>query len=510
MRNKKRRKRELIIALLILLFAVSMTGCGGISDGEYAASVSLTGGSGKAHIESPCKVIIKNKEAKADIIWSSSNYDYMIVDGETYYPVNEDGNSEFIIPIELDKDMEVMADTTAMSTAHLIEYKLKFTILNDDKEGSPEDKTESAEHENPEVADNKNTKYINEPPVIDGLSYISTDKNEYAECYAVHRYNDGYVVISVDDGRNYLIVPKGQTLTVNTDESIVVLYRPLNRIYLAASGAMSRFDAIGETDSVVLSGIEKDNWYIESAKKAMEDGTMEFGGKYSAPDYEKIIVKEVNLAVENTMILHTPKVIDKLYELNVPVFIDRCSYEKEPLGRLEWIKVYGLLTDKEERANEAFEEQAELVKALEGIERTGKTVVVFSINTSHMITTKKKNDYFSKMIEIAGGSYIGPDREDDKKASSQVKISIESFYKYASGADIIIYNSTIEDVPKSLEELRSSDVTFKDFKAFKTGDVYYTDKSLYQFADKTGTIIDNLSDIIMGQTTDTEFFHKLR
>ena len=56
-----------------------MAGCGGISDGEYTASVVLTGGSGKAHIESPCKVTVEKGSATADIFWSSKNYDYMIV-----------------------------------------------------------------------------------------------------------------------------------------------------------------------------------------------------------------------------------------------------------------------------------------------------------------------------------------------------------------------------------------------------------------------------------------------
>ena len=89
--------------------------------------VTLTGGTGRATVESPAKVEIKDKEATATIIWSSPNYDYMIVDGEKYEPVNKDGNSTFEIPVTVfDTEMEVTADTVAMSTPHEIDYTLNF------------------------------------------------------------------------------------------------------------------------------------------------------------------------------------------------------------------------------------------------------------------------------------------------------------------------------------------------------------------------------------------------
>ena len=98
-----------------------------LEDGTYETEVTLTGGTGKATVESPAKVEIKDKEATATIIWSSPNYDYMIVDGEKYEPVNKDGNSTFEIPVSVfDAEMEVTADTVAMSTPHQIDYTLNF------------------------------------------------------------------------------------------------------------------------------------------------------------------------------------------------------------------------------------------------------------------------------------------------------------------------------------------------------------------------------------------------
>ena len=97
-------------------------------DGEYSIHVDLEGGSGKASVTSPTLITVQEGSVTAHIQWSSSNYDYMIVDGEKYLPVNEEGgNSEFEIPVlAMDEAMPVIADTTAMGTPHEINYTLTF------------------------------------------------------------------------------------------------------------------------------------------------------------------------------------------------------------------------------------------------------------------------------------------------------------------------------------------------------------------------------------------------
>lgn len=96
-------------------------------DGEYTVKVTMEGGSGRATIESPTTLVVKKGKAYAKIIWSSPNYDYMILGEKTYYPENKEGNSEFLLPIPaFDKPIKVKADTTAMSVPHEIEYTLTF------------------------------------------------------------------------------------------------------------------------------------------------------------------------------------------------------------------------------------------------------------------------------------------------------------------------------------------------------------------------------------------------
>ena len=98
-----------------------------LADGEYTADVALSGGTGKATVTSPAKLIVSGGTVTAVIEWSSSNYDYMIVGGEKYLTVNETGNSVFEIPVSVfDFGMAVRADTTAMSTPHEIDYTLFF------------------------------------------------------------------------------------------------------------------------------------------------------------------------------------------------------------------------------------------------------------------------------------------------------------------------------------------------------------------------------------------------
>lgn len=98
-----------------------------MTDGKYTIEVTLSGGTGRAYIHSPTELEIENGVMTAEIVWSSSSYDYMEIDGREYYPVSSEENSTFVIEIPtLDTDIPVLAETLAMSEPHLIEYTLNF------------------------------------------------------------------------------------------------------------------------------------------------------------------------------------------------------------------------------------------------------------------------------------------------------------------------------------------------------------------------------------------------
>ena len=127
----KKKVTELIVCLLSVI--CFLTACHTpqsekLADGTYQADVTLTGGSGRATVDSPAALTVEGGKIYATIVWSSPYYDYMMVEDETYYNEAEAGeNSTFTIPLEkLPCEISVIADTTAMSVPHEIEYTLAF------------------------------------------------------------------------------------------------------------------------------------------------------------------------------------------------------------------------------------------------------------------------------------------------------------------------------------------------------------------------------------------------
>ena len=117
-----------------------------LEDGDYTMEVTLTGGTGRATVDSPAAIKVEGDKATATIVWSSPNYDYMLVDGEKYEPVNKDGNSTFEIPVDVfDAEMEITADTVAMSEPHEIDYTLNFDSSTVKKADTKETDTKDAE-----------------------------------------------------------------------------------------------------------------------------------------------------------------------------------------------------------------------------------------------------------------------------------------------------------------------------------------------------------------------------
>lgn len=98
-----------------------------LADGSYTIELTMEGGSGRASIQSPAQLAIADGAATATLEWSSPNYDYMLVNGEKYLPVNTEGNSVFEVPVEaLDAPLTMIGDTVAMSTPHEVEYTVTF------------------------------------------------------------------------------------------------------------------------------------------------------------------------------------------------------------------------------------------------------------------------------------------------------------------------------------------------------------------------------------------------
>ena len=139
--------------------------------------------------------------------------------------------------------------------------------------------------------------------ISEELNFDHSMELSYAREFAVDYYEKDYALITISDGSQYLVIPEGETEPSDLSEEIVVLQKPVENIYLVASAVMDMFVSLDSLDSIRFSGLQENGWYIEDARKAMQSEDILYAGKYSAPDYEKILEEGCDLAIENTICL---------------------------------------------------------------------------------------------------------------------------------------------------------------------------------------------------------------
>ena len=574
MKNKMRMPFQLTTLLLFLVMVITACSPAGKTDspGEQAGAVSsggesaalqdgtyvpetftAQGGTGKVKITCP-EVTLTQGEAQAVIEFSSPHYEWVKVNGQQYDPENaqeqDRKNSVFRIPVVLDEEMKISGLTTAMSEPHEIEYTLFISLTqkdgsegtegSDGAEGAGPDgesvggkseissrndtETGAEDGEDIPAAGGRSSQQQSpsEPPVIEGLTFVSAMEKAYAETFDIYSYKlaDGskdalYRLINVHNSGQYLILPENsssddsaaqQKMMKKLPASVTVLQAFPDNIYVAATSSMALFDAAGAIGQVKMTGTKAEGWYIDAPKKALADGSMIYAGKYSAPDYELLASSGCDLAVESMMILHTPEVKEKLEELGIPVFIDTSSNESHPMGRTEWVRLYGVLTGHEKEAEAFFEEQNKQFAQSAEYTDTGLTVAFFSISSGGNVIVRATDDYIPRMIELAGGNYIFKDLLNESGNSASVRLSMEDFYNTAKDADFLIYNATIENPVKSIDQLCGKSALLADFKAVQGGNVWQVQRSLYQSPDIAAMMITDLRRMLTGKDTENMTF----
>lgn len=350
-------------------------------------------------------------------------------------------------------------------------------------------------------------------PVVGTLKYDYSMELDYAKNFSVDYYEGGYALLTLADNSRFLVVPEDMEVPKDIESDIVILKQPIDNIYLVASAVMSLFVSIDALDHIRLSGTEESGWYISEAAEAMKSGDIIYAGKYSQPDYEKILAENCSLAIQSTMINHSPDVKDKLEELGIKVLVDQSSSEPHPLGRTEWMKLYGVLFGKDDAAEEVFNKQKDILEQLSGFENTGKTVSFFYINSNGGVVARNTKDYVAKMIDIAGGKYIFDNLGNADSNASTTTIGMEDFYAGAQNADYMIYNGTIDTSIDSLEDLLEKDSLLADFKAVKDGNVWCTNENLYQASSELAGVSAEINKILNADDSeklDLKFFYKLQ
>lgn len=332
----------------------------------------------------------------------------------------------------------------------------------------------------------------------------------YATGFSVSYSEEGYKLLTIGENQTYLVVGEDMPVPEEVPDTVTVLQQPLDQIYLVSTGAMDHFIELNALDSIILSSQKADAWYLPEAKQAMEEGKIAYAGKYSAPDYETVLGSGCNLVIENAMIYHAPEVLEKLRSLGLPVLVELSSYESHPLGRMEWIKLFSALVNKEEEAAAYYDSMLASLEPVMNQEPTGKTVSFFYITTSGGINVRRPSDYVSCAIGLAGCENISFSEDQADVGTSTMTIQMEAFYQGVQDADILIYNSIVDGELDSLSALLEKMPTLADTKAVKEGNVWCLSKNFYQETMSLGDFILDVNAVATGSDGQLRYLKHLQ
>lgn len=342
----------------------------------------------------------------------------------------------------------------------------------------------------------------------------------YAQSFTVDYYEGGFALICVITGERFLVIPAGKDVPSELAPDIQPIQLPLQNIYLVSTSMISLVDAVGALDAVGMTSVTAEASPNERLTQLINDGTVVYGGRYSAPDYELITASGCTFALENTKLNHVPEVRDKLTELGVTVFCEQSSSEREALGRLEWIKLIGVLFERENEAQRHFDALAERITTIAAQAPTNKTIMFFYVNEDGAIATRRATDYFAQMVELAGGTYksFDPDGGDaasgetdgsGNTSSVQLVVNLEEFYVRAQEADVMVYNTTVDESVTSMSDLVAKNALLADLKAVQAGAVWACDHEMYQQIASMDAIIGDIRSALLDEEPAAGFLWRL-
>ena len=352
------------------------------------------------------------------------------------------------------------------------------------------------------------------------LTSTGKEENTFAELFSIEHLKDenekAYSKIEVFDKEkkldtSWLLLPEGVDKVSGAPAGVnIMTFRDRQNIMVSSASTMALINAMDALSKVPMTTADT-TWRIQEIKDAIDKGTVKEVGKYSKPDYEQIISigaeKHVTFAVFSTMLDSVPDVYDQLTKTcNLRIMRDQSSYESHPLGRTEWIKIYGEIFDMRDKSDAVFNGQVEILietpSKINVPEAERKTVLIFyTTSTKDTFYVRNAADYVTELVNLGGGKQvaeIGPGK------SGNTKMTQESFIQECSQADYVLYNWTSgasgvkDESLQGLIDARLGD-WFKDFKAYKEGNVWRTSNDFYQKMDKMGEMVADIYKMLYGE-----------
>lgn len=296
----------------------------------------------------------------------------------------------------------------------------------------------------------------------------------YAQAFSIKKYNkvSRLEVITPFQGAErsfvYYLVPKNVKLPDSLEEKEVIR-TPIEQIVVTSTSHIPMLDLLGESSSLV--GFPSTDLVSSEAIRArIDSGFVAELGRDNELNYEVLVKLQPDLVMSYLILGDMSKII-RIQNAGIPVTLNADYLEHHPLGRAEWIKVAGLLFDKEKEADSIFEaiekRYMELTELVQGKEE--QPTVMTGIMYSDPWYLPGGNNYAANLFEDAGLSYLWEDNEE----SGFLQESFETIYDEAKDADLWIGTASIED----LRTLKNTDSRYSWFEPFKEGQVYtYTNK----------------------------------
>ena len=309
---------------------------------------------------------------------------------------------------------------------------------------------------------------------------------KYAKLLSIEDKGDYYIVTDSLD-RSIVLVKEGKPVpNVHAD---LTLKLPVKRVVALLTTHVAYFEALNATDRLV-GVISARTWYLEDVKQMVENGTIKEVGRFRQPNYEVILSLKPELVTVPGKIFGG-EVVKKLDELGIPYISVDLDVERHPLGKLEWIKLFGIICGKEEEAIKFFERAEQRIlnveKRCEDLERTK---VVCALLTRGRILIPGCEHYYAKSVEIAGGDYLFKDLVSER----YVYVTVEDFLSRTKDADVFIAVHMAEPVTKKY--LLSAVPELAETKPFKENKVYAMQPWIHQYAHKTDVFVEELASIL--------------
>lgn len=350
----------------------------------------------------------------------------------------------------------------------------------------------------------------NDADDVDGELILDHEEElQFAKMLSITRYKGGYVMFDTHilEDVKYLVVPEGKSVPKDLEEGVVVMQQPMNNFRFSSTSMVSLVDAIGGLDNITSVSTDKGSWYLDNVIERMESGKIKFSGKYSEPDYEMLVSDGVQVNIDTTMLTYKPEVMEKYDELGIIYVIEASSREEHPLGRVEWVKLWGILMGMEEEAYTFFEEQVSEFDKITALDSLGVTALSFYPSDEN-VNVHYDNSFYGATTVYAGAEYPLKDT-DPEDTTSYEKMGIEDFYEFAKDTDFLF--SIANTQLFTMQDLIDYNAVFADCKAVQDGNVYVFKSSFIQSAGDVVTAISEIRQVMQDPTIEeTSTLYKLK